>query len=67
MAKETIRATIKKDGTISITVEGIAGKSCVEATKEIELFLGKQRGNQELTADYYKPEPKGPEAWITRG
>jgi hypothetical protein len=64
--KEVIRATIKKDGTIQLAVEGVTGKSCVGSTEQLEVFLGKSK-EKEMTADYYKPEPKEPETWIKRG
>lgn len=67
MAKEVIRIKIKKDGTTVIRAEGIEGKSCIEATEPLEVFLGKQKGDKELTADYYK-KPDAPETpWIKRG
>lgn len=65
MAQEKIKVTIKKDGTMEVAVEGVAGKKCIEQTKELEVYLGKVM-DKEFTADYYKPEPIGPEPWIKR-
>lgn len=50
---------------MEVAVEGVAGKKCIEQTKELEVYLGKVM-NKEFTADYYKPEPIGPEPWIKR-
>jgi len=67
MAKEVIRVTIKPDGNMQVAVEGVQGKNCIEATQDLEVFLGKQKGERELTADYYK-KPDAPETpWIRRG
>jgi hypothetical protein len=64
--KEQIRVKIKKDGSVVVSGSGFAGKSCVEATEGLELFLGQQKKDREFTADYYKPEPKPESPWITR-
>lgn len=65
MAKKVIKVTIKPDGTNVVEVEGVPGKKCTELTEGLEVFLGKA-GQKEFTADYYKPDPAGPETWITR-
>jgi len=65
MAQEKIKVTIRKDGSMQIGVEGIQGKNCIEATEDLEVYLGKTK-ERELTTDYYKHEPKGPETWISR-
>ena len=55
MAKETIRVKIDKEGNLQIEAQGFKGKSCTEATADLEVFLGKA-GEKELTADYYKKD-----------
>ncbi len=56
MAKEELIITVAKDGGITMEVKGVAGKSCMETTQEIEVALGKV-DSKEKTADYYKPDP----------
>jgi hypothetical protein len=63
---QEIKVTIKKDGTAVVTTTGASGKACTEVTEELELLLGKQVGEKEFTADYYKPQGPSTEAWITR-
>lgn len=66
MSKEIIRAKIDKKGNIEIETKGIKGKTCIEATADLEAYLGKQIGEKEFTTDYYKkPEPSN-KSWITR-
>jgi len=40
MKQHTIEVTIDKDGNPSIEVEGLTGKSCLDATKDLENALG---------------------------
>lgn len=48
-----LKITIDSKGEVSVTVENIAGASCVEATKFLEDALGGKVASRELTADYY--------------
>lgn len=66
MVKETVRVVIGKDGKVTVGTEGIEGKSCVEATQELEAYLGKKATDATFTAEYYKEPPKGPEPWLKR-
>jgi hypothetical protein len=65
MGKKEIIVTIDPEtGKIQFETKGFTGQSCMEATKEIELALGKA-DSTEKTAEYYK---KGDDrdAWITK-
>jgi hypothetical protein len=66
MASEVIKVKVTKDGQLEVMAEGIVGKSCVEATADLEVYLGKQVEEREYTADYFKKEPPKKENWITR-
>ena len=50
--KETIRFTIKQDGTIIEQVEGVYGSNCENLTSNIEEKLGEVYF-KESTSDYY--------------
>jgi|TARA_R100000008_G_scaffold65903_1_gene42883 hypothetical protein len=52
MKEETIKYTIKQDGTVTEEVLGVSGKSCVDITEDIEIKLGDLK-QQIYTADYY--------------
>ena len=52
MKEETIKYTIKQDGTVTEEVLGVSGKSCVDITEDIEIKLGDIK-QQIYTADYY--------------
>lgn len=64
MGREEIRVTIENDGTAVVSVKNVAGKSCVETTEDLEIYLGKP-AERELTSEYYKKD-KPRENWITR-
>lgn len=63
--KQEIRVKIKDDGSVVVTGSGFEGKNCVEATQDLEVFLGTQKKDREYTADYYKA-PTPPDTWISR-
>ena len=50
--KETIRFTIKQDGTVIEQVEGVYGPNCENLTSNIEEKLGVV-SLKESTSDYY--------------
>ena len=50
--KETIRFTIKQDGTVIEQVEGVYGSNCENLTSNIEEKLGVV-SFKESTSDYY--------------
>ncbi len=50
--KETIRFTIKQDGTVIEQVEGVYGSNCENLTSNIEEKLGEVYF-KESTSDYY--------------
>ena len=50
--KETIRFTIKQDGTVIAQVEGVYGSNCENLTSNIEEKLGEVYF-KESTSDYY--------------
>lgn len=56
MSKEII-VTVDAVGGIELETKGYSGKSCKDATKEIEAALGKVTADRK-TGDYLKPEVK---------
>ena len=57
--KEQIKVTISPKGEVKMEYKGQTGKSCIDATQEIEVALGKvDEKSREKTADYYKPDPE---------
>ena len=54
--KEELFITIDTDGSVEMEYKGKKGKSCTDATQEIELALGKVQDRQK-TSDYYKKDP----------
>ena len=59
MAK--IKVTIGLDSKVKVEVEGVAGKSCTDVTKELEKALGTVE-ERKLTADYHKAPRMGSRA-----
>ena len=53
MKEETIKYTIKQDGTVTEEVLGVSGKSCVDITEDIEIKLGDLE-QRVFNAEYYK-------------
>ncbi len=53
MRKQTIKFSIKQDGTVTEEVIGVEGTSCIDLTEEIENKLGHVKWTKEST-DYYK-------------
>ena len=54
-AKKTeLHITVSPTGEVQITVQGVAGASCTDATRDLEAALGNVRA-RELTAEYYQP------------
>jgi hypothetical protein len=64
MGREEIRVVIENDGSATVSVKNVAGKSCVGATEDLEVYLGKPQ-EKELTSEYYKKD-KPRENWISR-
>jgi hypothetical protein len=62
--REEIRVTIEEDGSATVSVHNVAGKSCIETTEGLEVYLGKPQ-DHEVTGDYYKND-KPRENWISR-
>ena len=50
---KTIKITIETDGKTNIETAGFTGKSCKDATAELERALGKS-GNVKKKSEYYK-------------
>ena len=50
-----MKITIDNNGTITIQVEGAAGKNCIEFTRPFEQASGEVE-KRELTEDYYRDE-----------
>tara|TARA_B100001113_G_C21100256_1_gene618436 strand:+ start:35 stop:238 length:204 start_codon:yes stop_codon:yes gene_type:complete len=50
MAQQTIKFTIKQDGTVLEEVSGVVGNDCMKITESIEKSLG--------TSVYIEPKPE---------
>lgn len=59
--KRDIVITIGPDGEVQITVEGVAGKDCMDFTKFLEDELGEVT-HREFTSEYYQAEESAEEA-----
>ncbi len=57
LTKTDIIFDIDDDGNITITVEGVKGKSCEELTASLEAALGTVTA-REHTSEYYQEEEK---------
>ena len=58
--KRDIVITIGPDGEVEITVEGVAGKDCMDFTKFLEDELGEVT-KREFTSEYYQTEESAEE------
>lgn len=57
MVKKVVKITIDKTGGYKMeAVEGFAGTSCTEQTKNLELILGGVETGEGKTDDYFKPD-----------
>lgn len=50
---ENMIITISPDGSVTIEVKGVKGKSCANVTKQIESALGTVTGDKK-TAEYFE-------------
>ena len=64
MGKQTLKITIAEDGSVNVKVAGIAGSSCLDASKFLEDAMGGGVAAQEMTEEYYEVPV---EAGITQG
>ena len=55
MAKEEITVTINEDASIEVAVKGVAGRSCLSLTKELESALGNKVSDKQ-TGEMYESE-----------
>ncbi len=53
MKKETIKYTIKQDGTVTEEVQGASGDVCITLTQDLEDKLGDLE-SRVYNSDYYK-------------
>ena len=51
-----IEITVSPQGDVKVRTKGFAGRSCVDASREIEQALGEQVGPATRTAEYYQTE-----------
>lgn len=57
MVKKVVKITIDKQGGYRMeALEGFAGTSCAEQTKNLELILGGTETGEGKTDDYFKPD-----------
>ena len=54
MQTQEIEVTIDKDGRVLLRVIGVKGQSCLEITKELELALGNEIEEREMTSELYE-------------
>jgi len=54
--KQTIKFTIRQDGTVEETVEGVAGDACLNLTESIENKLGVVT-SRKATAEQFQVVP----------
>ena len=57
--KQTIKFTIRQDGTVDETVDGVYGDACENLTKRVEDALGHVHFTQETADRYTTNEQKG--------
>ena len=55
MAK-LIEITVSPQGDVKVRTKGFAGRSCVDASREIEQALGEPLCSATRTAEYYQTE-----------
>ena len=53
MPKQTIKYTIKQDGTVTEEVQGAYGDTCINLTRDLEKKLGDLESRVH-TSEYYK-------------
>ena len=53
---EEIDVTIDPDGKVRLSVRGIPGESCLDATADIEAALGNSLVRREMTAEALEPK-----------
>jgi hypothetical protein len=59
--EKKMKITIHKDGNYSmVALEGFAGESCLEKTRDVELLLGGAEANSGKTSSYYDPDDSNP-------
>ncbi len=63
MPQETIKFTIKQDGTVTEEVIGVYGSKCEELTKRVEEQLGNVQ-YREPTAEMYRASVKSEQQQI---
>jgi len=55
---EKITLTIDENGYSKVAVDGIKGRSCVDATRFLEDGFGGHAGARKKTGEYYEQERK---------
>lgn len=53
MADEVIEVSISPDGTVAMSVQGVAGMECLTQTEDLVALLGGDIESQELTDEAY--------------
>lgn len=53
MADEVIEVSIGPDGTVAMSVQGVAGMECLTQTEDLVQLLGGDIESRELTDDAY--------------
>jgi hypothetical protein len=55
MKREELAITIDSEGRITIKVQGVKGKACLQTTRSLEAELGAVE-KRDLTQEYYQQE-----------
>ena len=58
-----IKVIVDTNGNIQLQTEGFSGQSCIDATKSLELALGKLQA-MERTPEYFDKDGKPRDAYI---
>ncbi|MGH3240391.1 MAG: DUF2997 domain-containing protein [Spirillospora sp.] len=56
MAEEKVEIVIGPDGTVEMSVEGVAGPRCVDDTDPLVRLLGGEVEHHELTGEAYQQD-----------
>jgi hypothetical protein len=55
MDMQEIQVNINKDGKVSVSLQGVKGKACLDITKELETLLGNEIMDRKFKHEYYDP------------
>lgn len=53
---ETITILVKRDGAVTISVDGVEGQDCLESTRALEEALGMKSEDRDLKTEFFETE-----------